>query len=133
MEPMERIAGIEPADQAAYAACQAQLNQIAKPLGSLGKLETLLCRVAAASGTAQIDVGKKCVLVFCADNGVVAQGVAQNAILLHGEAVKRIDGDISISEKIRMVDQQARQVVERIEIRLRDECFICTVNERDLF
>lgn len=35
-----------------------------------------------------------------------------------------------------MVDQQvikARQVVERIEIRLRDECFICTVNERDLF
>lgn len=57
---------------------QAQLNQIAKPLGSLGKLETLLCRVAAASGTAQIDVGKKCVLVFCADNGVVAQGVAQS-------------------------------------------------------
>ena len=78
MELMERIAGIEPADQAAYAACQAQLNQIAKPLGSLGKLETLLCRVAAASGTAQIDVGKKCVLVFCADNGVVAQGVAQS-------------------------------------------------------
>ena len=33
MELMERIAGIEPADQAAYAACQAQLNQIAKPLG----------------------------------------------------------------------------------------------------
>ena len=66
----------------------------------------------------------------------MAQGVAQNAILLHGEAVKRIDGDISISEKIRMVDQQvikARQVVERIEIRLRDECFICTVNARDLF
>ena len=26
MELMERIAGIEPADQAAYAACQAQLN-----------------------------------------------------------------------------------------------------------
>ena len=66
----------------------------------------------------------------------MAQCVAQNAVLLHGEAVKRIDGDISISEKIRMVGQQvikARQVVERIEIRLRDECFICTVNERDLF
>lgn len=98
MELMERIAGIEPADQAAYAACQAQLNQIAKPLGSLGKLETLLCRAAAASGTAQIDVGKKCVLVFCADNGVVAQGVAQSGSEVTGAIARSLAaGTTSVS------------------------------------
>ena len=84
MELMERIAGIEPADQAAYAACQAQLNQIAKPLGSLG--------------TAQIDVGKKCILVFCADNGVVAQGVAQSGSEVTGAIARSLAaGTTSVS------------------------------------
>ena len=69
---------IQPADRQAYEGCIAHFNGIAKPLGSLGKLETLLATVAAASGTVQPKLDKKCVLVFCADNGVVAQGVAQS-------------------------------------------------------
>lgn len=74
----EVIANIGPADKAAYAQCAARFDRIAKPVGSLGKLEELLCRVAAVSGTADVQVGRKCVLVFCADNGVLAQGVAQS-------------------------------------------------------
>ena len=49
-----------------------------KPVGSLGKLENLIQRIAAASGTVDVDISKKGVLVFCADNGVLAQGVAQS-------------------------------------------------------
>lgn len=68
---------IRPADRAAAEACTARLNNIAKPLGSLGKLETLLIRTAGICGSADIDLSRKCVLVFCADNGVTAHGVTQ--------------------------------------------------------
>ena len=69
---------ISPVDEAAYAACIARFDQVAKPVGSLGKLETLLAQIAAVYGRADIDIAKKCVLVFCSDNGVTAQGVSQS-------------------------------------------------------
>ena len=78
MELSELISKIEPADQRAYDACITHFDHIAKPVGSLGKLETLLAAIAGAGGTPAIDLSKKCVLVFCADNGVLAQGVAQS-------------------------------------------------------
>ena len=78
MELQAILSEIVPASQAAYDACIARFNRIAKPVGSLGKLELLLASASAASGAADVDFGKKCVLVFCADNGVLAQGVAQS-------------------------------------------------------
>ena len=58
----------------AAAAAQARLNNIAKPIGSLGELETLLIRIAHISGS--VDIDKRKVFVLAADNGVTAQGVA---------------------------------------------------------
>ena len=78
MELYNLIKKITPANEKAYDACIYHFDHIAKPVGSLGKLETLLAKVAGASGTPKIDLSKKCVLVFCADNGVLAQGVAQS-------------------------------------------------------
>lgn len=49
-----------------------------KPLGSLGLLEEAVERIAALTGSAEIDISKRAVLVLCADNGVVAQGVTQS-------------------------------------------------------
>jgi len=72
------LQSIQTADETAYNACVARFNAVAKPVGSLGRLEELLERIAAITGSSVIDVGKKCVLVFCADNGVLAQGVAQS-------------------------------------------------------
>ncbi|MDR2649843.1 MAG: nicotinate-nucleotide--dimethylbenzimidazole phosphoribosyltransferase [Clostridiales bacterium] len=66
---------IKPADSSAYDECIRRFNSVAKPIGSLGGLETLLARVAAIHGGPDIDIGKKCALVFCADNGVVSEGV----------------------------------------------------------
>lgn len=74
----ELIQTIKPADAQAYEACVARYNAVAKPVGSLGKLEELLERVAAVYGDPCVDIRKKCVLVFCGDNGVLAQGVAQS-------------------------------------------------------
>lgn len=78
MELSELISKISPADAEAYEACIDHFDHIAKPVGSLGKLETLLAKIAGIYGTHRIDISKKCVLVFCADNGVLAQGVAQS-------------------------------------------------------
>ncbi len=78
MELLELISKISPSDKTSYEKCIDHFDHIAKPIGSLGKLETLLAAIAAASGTADINIKKKCVLVFCADNGVLAQGVAQS-------------------------------------------------------
>ena len=40
-------------------------------------METALEDIAALTGSAQIELSPRAVLVFCADNGVVAQGVTQ--------------------------------------------------------
>ena len=77
MELQTILENISAVDFRAAEACQTRLDTIAKPLGSLGKLEGVLCRIAAITGDAKIDLAKKCVLVFCADNGVLARGVAQ--------------------------------------------------------
>ena len=78
MNLQEMVSKIKPADCRAADACAARWNLVAKPLGSLGKLEELLERIAAITGDFHINIGKKCVLVFCGDNGVLAQGVAQS-------------------------------------------------------
>ena len=69
---------IIPADRAAMAQCRARWNAIGKPVGSLGKMEALLVRIAGITGSPDIDIDRKCVVVCCADNGVLAQGVAQS-------------------------------------------------------
>ena len=54
-------------------------NDCAKPLGSLGLLETAVENIAALTGSAEISLFPRAVLVMCADNGVIAQGVTQSA------------------------------------------------------
>lgn len=78
MTLQDRLNTIQPADHTAAAACQARFDNVAKPVGSLGKLELLLAQIAGITGSPDMDLRKKAVLVFCADNGVLAQGVAQS-------------------------------------------------------
>ena len=52
-------------------------DAIAKPLHGLGLLEDALVKVCAVSGDPDCPLSPRAVAVFCADNGVVAQGVTQ--------------------------------------------------------
>ncbi|MDR0862735.1 MAG: nicotinate-nucleotide--dimethylbenzimidazole phosphoribosyltransferase [Oscillospiraceae bacterium] len=70
----EQIPGIH---RAAAEEAARRWDAIAKPLGSLGLLETSIIRVAAVTGSANVRLDKRAVLVLCADNGVVAEGVTQ--------------------------------------------------------
>ena len=65
------------ADAGAMAEACARWDAVAKPLHSLGKLEDLVVKIAGAQGTADVIVRPACIAVFCADHGVVAQGVTQ--------------------------------------------------------
>jgi len=58
---------------------QCRWDHVAKPLHSLGKLEDLIVQIAGIQCTADVCIDKRCALVFCADHGVVAEGVAQSA------------------------------------------------------
>ena len=65
-------------DEKAAKAAKARLDGLAKPLGSLGLLEEAVVKIAALTGTADISLKQRSLLVFCADNGVTAQGVSQS-------------------------------------------------------
>lgn len=58
---------------------QYRWDHVAKPLHSLGRLEELIVQIAAIQQTADVCIDKRCALVFCADHGVVAEGVAQSS------------------------------------------------------
>lgn len=52
-------------------------NRVAKPLHSLGLLEDMIVGIAGIQDTPDVRLDRRCALVFCADHGVVAEGVTQ--------------------------------------------------------
>ncbi|MBQ8620133.1 MAG: nicotinate-nucleotide--dimethylbenzimidazole phosphoribosyltransferase [Clostridia bacterium] len=56
----------------------ARWNAVAKPLHSLGRLEDMIVQIAGIQETADVRLSPRCVLVFCGDHGVVAEGVSQS-------------------------------------------------------
>ncbi|MBO6015202.1 MAG: nicotinate-nucleotide--dimethylbenzimidazole phosphoribosyltransferase [Lachnospiraceae bacterium] len=52
-------------------------DALAKPIDGLGDFEELVCRIAAIKGTVSPGPLKKALIIMCADNGVVKEGVSQ--------------------------------------------------------
>lgn len=73
----EAIQKIKPLDREAMELAQKRWNSIAKPLHSLGKLESLVIQIAGMTGDADPDMKKRALIAMCADNGVVSEGVTQ--------------------------------------------------------
>lgn len=69
--------GVRPLDEAACGAAQRHWDGIAKPINGLGRFEQMLVKIAGIQGTENVSLRRKAVVVFCADNGVVAEGVTQ--------------------------------------------------------
>ncbi len=68
---------IEKPDYNEMRKAQLRWDSIAKPLNSLGKLEEAVTKLAGIYGSVLPDLSKKCVVVMCADNGVVEEGITQ--------------------------------------------------------
>lgn len=77
MTLQEALEHIRPIDPAGTKQALAKWNAVAKPLGSLGLLEDAVTQISAMTGSLHPKLEKRCVVMFCADNGVVAQGVTQ--------------------------------------------------------
>ena len=73
---MELTFPILPLDTAAMTAARERQAQLAKPPGSLGRLEELSIQLAGITGHVHNRIERKHLLVFAADNGVVAEGVS---------------------------------------------------------
>lgn len=71
------IRQIRPLDEHAMEQAKKQWNSIAKPLHSLGKLEEHIIRIAGITGDPDMKIEEKALIVMCADNGVVEEGVTQ--------------------------------------------------------
>ena len=76
MELNTYLDSVLPLDEAAMAAARERQAQLAKPPGSLGRLEDLSIQLAGITGKVHNKIEKKHLLVFSADNGVVAEGVS---------------------------------------------------------
>ena len=70
------IHSIRPLDENAIQAALARQESLAKPPHSLGRLEDIAVRFSGITGNVYNSLKKKCILVFSADNGVAAEGVA---------------------------------------------------------
>lgn len=94
---------IPPVDEAARAAAHARWAACAHPLGSLGLLETALEDIAALTGSADIALKPRTLIVFCADNGVVAQGVTQTGSAVTGVVARALAAGVSTANQMAAV------------------------------
>ena len=53
-------------------------DAVAKPIDGMGRFETLTAQIGAIIDMDKIDISKKAVIIMCADNGIVEEGVSQS-------------------------------------------------------
>lgn len=70
------VRAVQPLDQKAMLAAEAHQARLAKPPGSLGRLEELSVQLAGITGKVHNELPRKQLLIFAADNGVVAESVS---------------------------------------------------------
>ena len=76
MDLQTLIQTIVPLDQPAMDAALRRQAELAKPPGSLGRLESLSVQIAGITRKLDNQIHDNALLVFAADNGVVAEGVS---------------------------------------------------------
>ena len=68
---------IDDLNQTAYHQVKKNWDALAKPLDGLGDFEEIICRIGGIIGAVPEDISRKGLVIFCADNGVVQEGVSQ--------------------------------------------------------
>ena len=69
---------VEAPDRNLYKKVLKNWDAIAKPLDGMGRFETLTAQIGAILGTDKIDIARKAIIILCADNGIVEEGVSQS-------------------------------------------------------
>ncbi|MCM1144624.1 MAG: nicotinate-nucleotide--dimethylbenzimidazole phosphoribosyltransferase [Blautia sp.] len=81
---------VDEPDKEVYRKVRENWDRIAKPLDGMGRFETITAQIGAILGTEDIDISKKAVLILCADNGIVEEGVSQSGQEVTTTVVKQM-------------------------------------------
>lgn len=73
-----RMFKVDSPEQGIYDRVRNCWDQVAKPLDGMGKFETITAGIGAVQGSEKIDISRKAILIFCADNGIVEEGISQS-------------------------------------------------------
>ena len=65
-------------DPKIYKEVKEHWDRLLKPIDGLGAFEEAICRIGSIRGTVQPTLRDRRVLIFCADNGIVSEGVSQS-------------------------------------------------------
>lgn len=76
------LAEITPADQDAIKKAKDRQISLAKPPGSLGRLEDIAVKLSGITGKLHNKLEKKRIIVMCADNGVTGEGVSTTPMIV---------------------------------------------------
>lgn len=76
-EELETLAVSKP-DEAIRKKVLQNWDKIAKPIEGMGRFEGIIAKIGAILGSEIIDIDKKAVVIMCADNGIVSEGVSQS-------------------------------------------------------
>lgn len=72
----ETLNNIQPSYEEWVKKAWERLDSLTKPIGSLGELECIVAKMAGITGKINNTIDKKNVVIMCADNGVVEEGVS---------------------------------------------------------
>lgn len=85
--------------------CRQRWDSIAHPLHSFGKLEDVLIKLAGIQHTHKVDLSKKGIVIMCADNGVVEEGVTQTGSEVTAIVTNNfVSGDSSVAIMCKKLD-----------------------------
>ena len=98
----ETIEGIRGADKTAISLAWNKIDNLSKPIGSLGALEDIAAKISGITGKIENKIHKKNIVIMCADNGVVDEGVSacpQNiTAIVTNNFIKNITGVCVLAE-----------------------------------
>lgn len=98
-------------DAQAYENALARQQQLTKPAGSLGQLETLAVQLAGLQGQVKPSVDQVWIAIFAGDHGVVAEGVSAYPQAVTGQMLLNfVSGGAAISVLARQLDAQLEVV-----------------------
>lgn len=89
------LKNIVKADNKIITDSKARWDSIAKPIEGLGRMEELITKIAGAQNRVDVDISKKALVVFCADNGVVKQNISQVDSSVTANIVRSVNGGTS--------------------------------------
>lgn len=73
---LKTVNSITSIDEDSKTKAKERLDNLAKPLGSLGKLEDIAIQLAGISGEVFNEIKRSCIIVMSSDNGIVEEGVS---------------------------------------------------------